>query len=215
MGEEESMSFPHTPLSVSVSVCGFLAFFLDILGIVWTIKDMNGFTLLWSKILDSSVWMESKETRLVWITLLAMKDSKGIVQAAVVGLAHRARVSVVECESALKTFLNPDPNSSSRVEDGRRIREIAGGWEIINHEQYRYSTDAKREFWREQKRKQRESVTEPKPARSRKRRVGKTATEIAMERADAAGDEEAVTRLSELSDGVSPGTYSKNNGDAT
>lgn len=114
--------------------------------------------LLWSKILDSSIWMESKETRLVWITMLAMKNSAGLVRSVPIALAHRARVTVEECQEALLVLLSPDPNSSNKVEQGRRIREVPGGWLIINHEEYRFSTEAKREFWREQKRKQRDAA---------------------------------------------------------
>jgi hypothetical protein len=115
----------------------------------------KGFTLLWSKILDSSIWMEAKETRLVWITMLAMKDAEGKILAVPKALAHRARVSEEECRRALEVLLSPDPESSTQVEDGRRVREIAGGWEIVNHELYRFSTEAKRAFWREQKAQQR------------------------------------------------------------
>lgn len=118
---------------------------------------MNGFALLWGKILDSSIWVkESKETRLVWITMLAMKNADGMIFASVIGLADRAKVSADECRVALQIFLNPDPDDTSKVEDGRRIREIQGGWQIVNHDLYRFSTEAKREFWRQQKAEQRE-----------------------------------------------------------
>lgn len=113
---------------------------------------MTGFTLLWSKILHSSLWVkESKETRLVWITLLALKNSKGVIQSSVVGLADAAKVTTDECREALKVLLSPDPDDTSGVEEGRRIREVEGGWQIINNDKYRFSTEAKREFWRENK----------------------------------------------------------------
>ncbi len=127
---------------------------------------MNGFTLLWSKMLDSSIWRcESKETRLVWVTLLMMKDWDGKIQASVVGLADRAKVTKEECLEALRIFLSPDPEDTSKVEEGRRIREIPGGWEIVNHDMYRFSTEAKREFWRQQKAIQRAKAAEKKAAR--------------------------------------------------
>src|ERR1039458_2701182 len=125
---------------------------------------MSSFTLLWSRILDSSVWQESKETRLVWITMLAMKDKDGMVMAAAVGLAARARVSLAECQAALEVFKKPDPHSSNPADGGRRIREVPGGWQIINADFYRCSTDARREFWRESKARQRErKKTKPLP----------------------------------------------------
>lgn len=130
---------------------------------------MNGFALLWGKILDSSIWVkESKETRLVWITMLAMKDSEGKIQASVVGLADRAKVTLDECKQALKIFLSPDPDDTSKVEDGIRIREIPGGWQVINHDLYRFSTEAKREFWRQSKAEQRKK----KPSNNMKKMTG-------------------------------------------
>jgi len=117
---------------------------------------MNGFTLLWGKILNSSLWVqESKETRLVWIAMLAMKDFEGRIQSSVVGLADRAKVSLDECQEALRVLTSPDANDTSGVEQGRRVRVISGGWEIINHDLYRFSTETKREFWRQQKAEQR------------------------------------------------------------
>lgn len=106
------------------------------------------FSLLWGKILNSSLWVQgSKETRLVWITMLAMKDSEGVVRAAVVGLADRAKVTVDECRKALNVLLSPDPEDTSKVEEGRRIREVPGGWQLINHEMYRFSSEEKRAYW--------------------------------------------------------------------
>ena len=119
----------------------------------------RGFALLWSKILDSSLWVkESKETRLVWVTILAMRDSEGLVQSSVIGLADRAKVGVEECRQALEVLMAPDIDDTSGVEEGRRLRAVPGGWQIVNHDLYRFSTEAKREFWREQKRKQRQQA---------------------------------------------------------
>lgn len=129
---------------------------------------MSGFALLWGKILESSIWVkESKETRLVWITIMAMKDSDGKVQAALVGLADRAKVSVAECKAALKVLLAPDPDDTSGVEEGRRLREIPGGWEVVNHDLYRFSTEAKREFWRVSKAQQRQEEALREEARKK------------------------------------------------
>lgn len=117
---------------------------------------MKGFTLVWAKILDSSIWMEDKETRLVWITLLAMKDKDGIIQASKKNLAHRARVEPEECERALEILLNPDEETCTQEYEGRRIKEIEGGWLILNHDKYRFSNEAQRAFWAEDKAKQRQ-----------------------------------------------------------
>lgn len=94
------------------------------------------FTKLHATILDSSVWQEPAHVRLVWITMLAMADQNGVVQASVGGLAHRARVSREECVEALAKFLGPDPDSRDRT-TGERIEQVPGGWLVLNHANYR------------------------------------------------------------------------------
>ena len=134
---------------------------------------MNGFALLWGKILDSSLWrQESKETRLVWITMLAMKNSEGKLWSSVVGLADRAKVTLDECKQALAILSSPDAEDTSGVDEGRRIRQIQGGWEIVNHDMYRFSTEAKREFWRQQKAEQRAAEAAKKARRKGRRNTG-------------------------------------------
>ena len=157
---------------------------------------MSGFTLLWGKILESSIWVkESKETRLVWVTMLAMKDKDGLIQASVVGLADRAKVALEECKEALRVFLSPDPDDTSKVEEGRRIREVPGGWQIINHDLYRFSNEARRAIWREQKAAQRVK----KPKKNKGPSLGENAYVAAKERGDdAAADQIAATPLKEL-----------------
>jgi hypothetical protein len=99
------------------------------------------FTKLFSSITDSSVWQESDETRLVWITMLAMADQLGRINAAIPGLANRARVSTESTEKALEVFMSPDRYSRSKHHDGRRIEEIDGGWRLLNYAVYREMKD--------------------------------------------------------------------------
>ena len=94
--------------------------------------------------------------------MLAMKGADGVIQASLVGLADRAKVSVEECRKALKVLLSPDSEDTSKVEEGRRIREVPGGWQIVNNDLYRFSTEAKREFWRSQKADQRAATAAKK-----------------------------------------------------
>lgn len=94
------------------------------------------FVKLHGTILDSSVWAEPHPIRIVWITMLAMADEDGIVQASVGGLARRAVVSIEECRTALDRFLGPDPDSRDGT-TGERITKVPGGWLVLNHAQYR------------------------------------------------------------------------------
>lgn len=98
---------------------------------------MSGYTKLFGSILDSTVWDLPHATVRVWVTLLAMADRHGEVQAAVPGLAHRARVTLEETKAALSAFLSPDEYSRTPDQEGRRIEPIDGGWRLVNHEKYR------------------------------------------------------------------------------
>lgn len=112
---------------------------------------MSGFTKLFSAITSSSIWNEDDKTRLVWITMLAMADSRGVVHASVGGLAHTARVTREECEHALSVLLSPDPDSRSPEYDGRRVEKIEGGFLLLNYAKYREarSEDERRIYMKE------------------------------------------------------------------
>lgn len=94
-------------------------------------------TPLFSTLIDSSVWRESKETRLVWITLLAKKNRDGFVRSALWALARDAGVTEDECREAIRVLESPDPESHCRDNEGRRIRPVGGGWVVLNHTMYR------------------------------------------------------------------------------
>lgn len=99
---------------------------------------MNMYNKLFTKILDSSIWLEPDATRIVWLTLIAAMDEEGWTQfASVANLAHRARVSLPDAELAVKALESPDPNSSDPDNEGRRIERCAGGWLVLNSEKYR------------------------------------------------------------------------------
>jgi hypothetical protein len=93
---------------------------------------------LFTKILDSSIWLESTTTRIVWLTMIAMMDETGFVQLAAVGnVAARARVSLSAAEAAMKTLESPDPSSSDQDHEGRRLERMPGGWMVLNAPKYR------------------------------------------------------------------------------
>lgn len=93
---------------------------------------------LFTKILDSSIWLAPDPHRLVWITILAAMNEDGIAQfASVANLAHRARVDLAHAKSAIEAFENPDPDSGDPENDGRRLERIPGGWLVLNAHKYR------------------------------------------------------------------------------
>ena len=93
---------------------------------------------IFTKILDSSIWLEPTTTRLVWLTFIAAMDEEGFVQfASVANLAHRARVSIEEAQSAVDCLESEDTNSSDPENGGRRAERVPGGWMILNAGKYR------------------------------------------------------------------------------
>jgi len=119
---------------------------------------MTGYTKLFNSILASTIWDEDKDTKILWITMLAMSDMQGKIEASIPGLAHLARIGVPETEAGLKKLLASDPYSRTKEHDGRRIAEIDGGWLILNRAKYRekMTADERREYraeWMRNKRK--------------------------------------------------------------
>lgn len=122
-----------------------------------------GFTKIFESLLDSTVWQETKETRLVWITMLLMKNRLHVVEASVPGLAKRAGVTIQECEAALARFLLPDPYSRTKEHEGRRIEVVDGGWKVLNGEAYkqRMGPEERRAYqaaWMREYRKRRKEI---------------------------------------------------------
>ena len=109
---------------------------------------MSGYTKLFNSILASTVWREPMETRIVWITLLAMADKDGIAEGSIPGLADFARIPVEATREALLRLSSPDPDSRSLEHEGRRIEAVDGGWFLLNHAKYRakMGADERREY---------------------------------------------------------------------
>jgi hypothetical protein len=72
--------------------------------------------------------------RVVWITMLALKDRTGFVGGSVVGLARVAGVELEEFQDAVKRLAAPDKHSQTRDNQGRRIEVVEGGWVVLNAE---------------------------------------------------------------------------------
>ena len=119
---------------------------------------MAGYTKLFSSIIASTIWREDDKTRIVWITMLAMSDKNGIVEASVPGLADFSRVTVEEARAAVAKLEGPDPDSRTPDFEGRRIEKVEGGWRLLNHAKYRakLNADDRREYLAKKQREFRE-----------------------------------------------------------
>jgi hypothetical protein len=122
------------------------------------------FTKLFSSITASTIWAARDQTRIVWITMLAMSDMHGRVWASIPGLANIARVDIEACETALEELMQPDRYSRTKDHEGRRIEPIDGGWRLLNHGKYREVRDdesikeSKRRYINERRKLEREAT---------------------------------------------------------
>jgi len=92
---------------------------------------------LFSKITESSIWLEANHVKVVWITLLAKKDEDQFVAiASVRNLARLAGVTFKQAFDAVSVLESPDPDSSDPAHRGRRIERVDGGWVILNGDKY-------------------------------------------------------------------------------
>lgn len=71
---------------------------------------------LLKQMVQSPVWSESSETRVVWMTLLALMDATGRVRLSVKEIAQRANLDTSDCLAAL------------RVLESTHIESSADGW---------------------------------------------------------------------------------------
>jgi hypothetical protein len=93
---------------------------------------------LFTKILDSTIWLESTPTRIVWLTFIAAMDESGYCPFAAIGnVAGRARVTIEEAADAVRCLESPDTDSGDKSNDGRRIERVPGGWMVLNAAKYR------------------------------------------------------------------------------
>ena len=123
---------------------------------------MTGYTKLFGSIVASTIWREDDKTRIVWVTMLAMANYRGDVEASIPGLADMARVTIADAEKALVALQAPDPYSRTRDYEGRRIEQIEGGWHLLNHAKYRdkMGKDERREYLRRKQAERRARLKE-------------------------------------------------------
>lgn len=123
---------------------------------------MAGFNKIVPEIIQSSIWNEPSDIRVVWITMLATKDKDGYVRGDARTIARMANVSLESAEEALKRFQEPDPSSHTPDYEGRRIYHAPGGWMVINSDLYRETgmNESQREYWREKQKEHRAKKTQ-------------------------------------------------------
>ncbi len=134
-------------------------------------------------IIHSSLWAESSDTKICWITLLLLADQNGFVRAAPSAIAREAGIPAEVARKAISLFCSPDNESRSPENQGKRIERVEGGFHVLNYEKYRerdYTNAERQKRWRESQKSNVTSVTEALPVTPRnisRSRVQKQSTE--------------------------------------
>jgi len=118
------------------------------------------FAKVFGQIFDSSI-AEDYNCRRMFMDLLVLADSDGVVDMTAEAISRRTNVPIEEVTKYIADLQQPDPMSRSKMEEGKRIVAIDSkrgwGWKIVNYRHYRKIRDeeARRSYFRDAKRKQR------------------------------------------------------------
>ena len=98
---------------------------------------MTGYTPIFSKIVDSSLWCEPDNVVKIFLTMLAKKDADNVVRGSAFNISQWAKKTEQEVLEALMVLSAPD---TRRIEpqpfEGRRIERVEEGWMILNGKFY-------------------------------------------------------------------------------
>jgi hypothetical protein len=123
-------------------------------------KNMSGYTPLFSSLVSSTIWQEDLETKVLWVTMLALKNQHGVVEGSIPGLAHIAGIPIEKCRKSIQRLESPDPDSRTQDFEGKRIKQTEDGWLILNHEKYSQKARNRAEYFKEY-RKSKSKITTP------------------------------------------------------
>jgi hypothetical protein len=122
------------------------------------------FAKIFEQIFDSSI-AEDAVVRHTFMDLLVLCDQDGVVDMTVQAIARRTKVPEETILYAIAKLSEPDSESRSHLEDGRRLVPLdshrSWGWQIVNYNHYRHLMDeeSRRQYFRDMKRQQRLSKT--------------------------------------------------------
>lgn len=104
---------------------------------------MNTWTPLWSSTVDSTLWEEPPHVRLMFLTMLMLRDPDHVVRLPLRVLSKKANLDSDRdkayklAEEALIVLKSPDKRSPEKQGfEGRRIEAVEDGWLILNGAKY-------------------------------------------------------------------------------
>lgn len=159
---------------------------------------MNTWAPLFSKIVDSSLWMEPDLVVKVFITMLAKKDADQVVRGSAFNIACWAKKTEKEVLEALKVLSSPD---KKRLEpqpfEGRRIQKVQDGWEILNGRFYEdlMRSINRREYKANKQAEYRAKKSGKESQKAKQIRLREDARETAFVKAEESGDVDRAGRI--------------------
>ena len=102
---------------------------------------MAGYVPLFDSVLDGTLFGKWPHTG-IWTCLLSQVDKHGVIDMNPNLLAAKIGVPVDLLLSCITDFMQPDPGSRTKDNDGRRLELIDPegrdwGWRVVNHAKYR------------------------------------------------------------------------------
>ena len=82
------------------------------------------------------MWDEPYHVRVLWVTMLAIKDFDHVVRKNEYQLHKRANMSLEEVGEALRVLSSPDTRRPDQPFEGRRIDKVEDGYLILNGQHY-------------------------------------------------------------------------------
>lgn len=133
----------------------------------WAFGD-GGFAKIYGDRLSRSSLLDtSVSSRWTFLFMLSQADAHGRFRCATIGaLARAAAITVPQARLAIKELSSPDPHSTTKTEEGRRILPIPGGWQIVNYSRYRDFRTEQQAQALARKRRQRERQANQEAARN-------------------------------------------------
>lgn len=138
----------------------------------------NMFAKVFSQIFDSTI-AEDYKVRHIFMDLLVMADSDGVVDKTPQAISRIANVPLEHVQAALAILSQPDISSRTKDHEGRRIELIDNsrdwGWRLVNFQKYREIRDeearriANRSYKRDQRKRQQLSASVPDSQQSQPR----------------------------------------------
>ncbi len=113
---------------------------------------MANFSKIYDHILDSTLWEEIPEARLVLLGMAFASDLDGkLFTRTKSALARRLNLTEDYIDRGLAPLLLPDPNSANKEYDGRRVVPIDGGWLVVSKSKYVGNQSSEQAKWAEKK----------------------------------------------------------------